>query len=413
MSRGRRSKFGGRSDSSRRHPRTAGSAKGAGPTSKAPRRNYARWRAVSLSLVYVAFAAHFTHWKVTGKTLAPLELNEVMYTLELGIITAGFIFMCLLILGTAIFGRFFCSWACHIIVLQDLCAWLLRKVGIRAKPIRSRLLLLVPPLTAFYMFLWPQFVRAWQSQALPTFRLASDAEGWASFVTNNFWRNLPNAPVIVLTFLVCGFAIVYFLGSRTFCTYICPYGAVFALADRFSPGRIRVNDSCQQCGTCTAACTSGIRVHEEVKLHGMIVNPACMKDLDCVSACPQQALSYGLAKPALWKSVRSGGRFGLRYDFSFFEEIVMAIVFVFVLFSFRGLYSRVPFLLSLTLGVIAGYATVVAVRLLVKPNVNFASLGVKTLGKLTGAGAAYIVGFLLLAIFVGFIGFYLAIINEY
>ena len=398
MSRGRRNKSGGRSNSSPRH---SGSTAGAAPTSEAPRPNYARWRAISLSLVYVAFAAHFIHWKVAGKTLAPLELNEVMYTLELGIITAGFIFMCLLVLGTAIFGRFFCSWACHIMVLQDLCAWLLRKVGIRAKPIRSRLLLWVPPLTAFYMFLWPQVVRVWQSQTLPTFRLASDADGWASFVTNDFWRNLPNAPVIVLTFLVCGFAIVYCLGSRTFCTYVCPYGAVFALADRFSPGRIRVNDSCQQCGTCTAACTSGIRVHEEVKLHGMIVNPACMKDLDCVSACPQQALSYGLAKPALWKSARSGGRFGLRYDFSFVEEIVMAIVFVFVLLSFRGLYSRVPFLLSLALGAIAGYAAVAATRLFVRPNVNFASLRLKALGKLTGAGAAYVVGFLVFAIFVG------------
>ena len=230
-----------------------------------PRRNFARWRAFSLSLVYVVFAAHIIHWKITGTTLAPLELNEVMYTLELGIITAGFLFMCFLVLGTLIFGRFFCSWACHIMVLQDLCAWLLRKVRIRAKPIRSRTLLWVPPLTAFYMFIWPQILRTWHSKAFPEFHLRTDAEGWASFATDNFWRNLPTAWIIVLTFLVCGFAIVYLLGSRTFCTYVCPYGAIFALADRFAPGRIRVNrEKCQQCGTCTAACTCGVRVHEEV-----------------------------------------------------------------------------------------------------------------------------------------------------
>ncbi len=112
-----------------------------------PRRNFARWRALSLSLVYVVFAVHIVHWKITGETLAPLELNEVMYTLELGIITAGVLFMCFLVVGSLIFGRFFCSWACHIMVLQDLCAWILRRLGIRQKPIRSRLLLLVPPLT--------------------------------------------------------------------------------------------------------------------------------------------------------------------------------------------------------------------------------------------------------------------------
>ena len=197
-----------------------------------PRRPYARWRAVSLSLVYLIFAAHIIHWKITGQTLAPLELNEVMYTLELGIVTAGFLFMCLLALGTMVFGRFFCSWACHIMVLQDLCAWILKKMGIRRKPIRSRLLLLVPPLTAAYMFVWPQIVRAWHSGAFPEFHWATDRDGWASLVTANFWRNLPGPAVIVLTFVVCGFAIVFLLGSRTFCTYVCPYGAIFALALR-------------------------------------------------------------------------------------------------------------------------------------------------------------------------------------
>ena len=375
---------------------------GPGSGEPRPRRNFAKWRAFSLSLVYLVFAAHIIHWKLTGKTLAPLELNEVMYTLELGIITAGFLFMCALVLGTLIFGRFFCSWACHIMVLQDLCAWILRKLGIRQKPIRSRLLLLVPPLTAAYMFLWPQIVRAWQSHAIPTFHMASDADGWASFVTNNFWRNLPSAPVIILTFLVCGFAIVYLLGSRTFCTYVCPYGAVFALADRFSPGRIRVSDACEQCGRCTAECTSGIRVHEEVKQHGMIVNPACLKDLDCVAVCPQNALSYGIAKPALFKSHASGGRFGRTpYDFSLLEELVMAVVFIVVLLSFRGLYSRVPFLLSLALGGIIGYFTITALRLAKRPNVTLAALPLRKLGRLTGKGVAFTGAFALLAVFVG------------
>jgi tetratricopeptide (TPR) repeat protein len=313
--------------------------------------------------VYVVFGLHILHWKRTGRSLAPLELNEVMYTLELGIITAGFLFMCFLALGTLVFGRFFCSWACHIMVLQDLCSWLLGKLGLRHKPIRSRLLLLVPPLTAFYMFIWPQVVRAWQSRALPTFHWASDAEGWASLVTSNFWRNLPSAPIIALTFLTCGFVIVYLLGTRTFCNYVCPYGAIFALADRFSPLRIRVNDSCRQCGTCTQACTSGIRVHEEVKQHGLVVNPACLKDLDCVGSCPQHALRVAVARPALFKSWRTG-RFGtLPYDFSFGEELVLAVVFLFGLLTFRGLYSRIPFLLALALAAVLAYLTVVALRL--------------------------------------------------
>ncbi|MFQ5424391.1 MAG: tetratricopeptide repeat protein [Phycisphaerae bacterium] len=367
-----------------------------------PRRNFGRWRALTLSLVYLAFAAHIIHWKLSGKTLAPLELNEVMYTLELGIITAGFLFMCFLVLGTSIFGRFFCSWACHILVLQDFCAWLLSKLGIRRKPIRSRLLLLVPVFTALYMFIWPQFVRAWRSRAIPEFHFQTDAEGWASFLTNNFWRNLPSAPIIIVTFMVCGFLIVYLLGSRTFCTYVCPYGAVFALADRFAIGRIRSNDKCEQCGTCTAACTSGIRVHDELRLHGTVVNPACMKDLDCVSACPHDALHYGFTAPALFKSFKSGGRFGrLPYDFTWGEDALMGVMFLIGLLTFRGLYGRVPFLLSLAVGGILGYLAVLTVRLWTRSDVVLALRGLKHGGQWTHAGRVYVAGVALLAVFIG------------
>lgn len=364
-----------------------------------PRRNYARWRAISLSLVYLVFAAHIIHWKITGRTLAPLELNEVMYTLELGIITAGFIFMAALVVGTLFFGRFFCSWACHIMVLQDACSWLLQKLRIRPKQVRSRLLLIVPPLTALYMFVWPQIVRMWRGGAIPTFHFATDADGWASLATTNFWRNLPGPWVIVITFFVCGFAIVYVLGSRSFCTYVCPYGAVFAFADRFSPGRIRVNDSCEQCGRCTGVCSSGIRVHEEIHQHGIIVNPACLKDLDCVSVCPQQALSYGIAKPAFFSSRTSGGRFGLPYDFTLSEELFGAVVFLFTTLSFRGLYGRVPFLLSLALAAIATYVAITSVRLTTHTHVSMAALKLKLGGKFTFSGTLFVPVAFLFAMF--------------
>ena len=372
--------------------------KKAGPRT---RRRYARWRALSLSLVYVVFAIHIIHWKLTGQTLAPLELNEVMYTLELGIITAGFLFMCLLVLGTLIFGRFFCSWACHIMVLQELCAWCLRRIGILAKPIRSRFLLWVPPLTACYMFLWPQVVRAWESRAFPTFHMATDRDGWASLVTNNFWRNLPGPWIIALTFLVCGILMIYLLGSRTFCTYVCPYGAVFSLADRFSPGKILVRDNCKQCGLCTATCTSGIRVHEETAKHGRVVNPACLKCLDCVSVCPQGALHYGMAKPAFFSSKRSGGRFGLPYDFTLAEEVLAALVFITVVLSFRGLYSQIPFLLSLAMGVMIAYAVILLVRLATRQDVRLSLWTLRGEGGLSRAGRGYVWAMALLLIFVG------------
>ena len=98
-----------------------------------------RWRALVLVIVHVAIVLHITHYYLNGKTLSPVEPSEAMYTLEGGHINAGVIFFFLAIVGTAIFGRFFCGWGCHIVALQDLCSYLLRKIGIRPKPLRSRL----------------------------------------------------------------------------------------------------------------------------------------------------------------------------------------------------------------------------------------------------------------------------------
>ncbi|MBI4716999.1 MAG: tetratricopeptide repeat protein [Planctomycetes bacterium] len=387
-------------------PAIATSTRAAPAAAPPRRRNYPRWRAVSLSLVYVVFALHILHWKLTGKTLAPLELNEVMYTLELGIVTAGFLFMCLLVVAAGLFGRFFCSWACHIIVLQDFCAWLLRRLGLRARPLRSRVLLWVPPLTAAYMFLWPQIVRAWRDKAFPTFHVATDRDGWASFVTDNFWRNLPGPGVIAITFLVCGFLIVYLLGTRSFCRYVCPYGAIFGLADRVAPGRIRLTGTCQKCGTCTANCTSGIRVHEEIARHGKVVSAACLKDLDCVSVCPHGALSYGFARSALVQAASDDDRAAPASDFTAWEEVFLGGVFVAVLLSFRGLYGQVPFLLSLALGVVIGYLLVLGLRLVARPTVQTVGLlRLKEQGRLTVAGGAFAVLALFLAAFVAHSGF--------
>jgi len=367
---------------------------------KLPRSRYARWRAATLILVYVLMVVHVVHWTLAGRTLAPLELNEVMYTLELGIVTAGFIFMAAAVLASAVFGRFFCSWGCHIMALQDLCAWLLGKLGIRPKAVRSRALLWVPVVAILYMFVWPQVRRIWEGRPTPSWRVAGDAEGWASFVTTDFWRNLPGPGIILLTFLICGFATVYFLGSRGFCAYGCPYGVIFGLVDRIAPGKIRARSGCHDCGICTAVCGSHVRVHEEIARYGMIVNPACMKDLDCVSACPDQGLYYGFGRPSLARVARGSQTVKKPYDFTWWEELVMALVVVAILAVFRGLYDLVPFLMSLGLAVISAYLVIVLLRLAYRPGVRLNRWQMKIAGRLTRPGYAY-AG--LMAVFVVFV----------
>src|SRR5262245_48138809 len=47
-------------------------------------------RAAVLIGVHLLILAHVVHWKVTGRTLSPVEPSEAMYTLNQGYVNAGF-----------------------------------------------------------------------------------------------------------------------------------------------------------------------------------------------------------------------------------------------------------------------------------------------------------------------------------
>lgn len=386
-----------------------------------------RWRALSLIIVHLLIIGHVLHWWMTGRTLSPVEPSEAMYTLNDGHLNAGFIFFALALLVTLIGGRFVCGWACHIVAYQDLCAWLLKKIGIHPKPFRARLLVLAPLALALYMFVWPTAYRWYVGASLP--------ELSNHLLTTEFWKTFPGPAIAVLTVAVCGFAIVYFLGSKGFCTYACPYGGFFAVADRVAPGRIRVTDDCEHCGHCTAVCTSNVRVHEEVAKFGMVVDPGCMKCMDCISVCPNDALYFGFTpiqsvdrerhdsvkarrhegtKARRNQSVdrerhanQSRDRQGAdplspttrHFDFTLREELLFALIGLAALLAFRGLYGQIPLLLAMGMAAMTGWVFIKFLHLLRNANVRFQNLSLKRGGRLSRTGCGFLVGALLLCAF--------------
>ncbi|MFB3138500.1 MAG: 4Fe-4S binding protein, partial [Phycisphaerales bacterium] len=116
-------------------------------------------RAIVLAVIQVLIIAHVIQWYITGRTTTPIEPSEAMEFGKQGVINAGLIFFVLALLSTLVFGRWFCGWGCHLVMLQDLCGWIMKKFGVRPKPFRSRLLLYVPLILALYMFVWPAFYR--------------------------------------------------------------------------------------------------------------------------------------------------------------------------------------------------------------------------------------------------------------
>ncbi len=373
-----------------------------GHPTKIARSRVGRWRAIVLVGVHVVFALHIGLWLLYGLTLSPIEPSETMYALEQGLVNAGFIFFILAIASTLIFGRFFCGWGCHIVALQDACSWFMTRLGVRPKPFRSRLLVYVPLALALYMFVWPTFKREvvaplagperWEYLR----RYLGDTAPFPGFTDHlfvtGFWDTF--APwYIAIPFLgICGFATVYFLGSKAFCTYGCPYGGFFAPADAVAPGRIRVTDACQGCGHCTAICSSNVRVHEEVRDYGMVVDPGCMKCLDCVSVCPNDALYFGfgaprvLARPCDDEARARRKRWKPNYDLTRVQELLVAVLFLAVLIGYRGMFNSVPLLMAVGIAGIGAFSGWKLLSLVRTPNVRLQSLQLKHRGRLKPAG---------------------------
>lgn len=385
-------------------PVLAGYEQSARRTRIRPSRN-GRRRAVVLGTVQFLMLLHIAVWLAgrefgwwSATTLTPIEPSEAMQTLELGLVNAGFIFFALTLVSTVIFGRWFCGWACHVVLLQDLCGWLMKKVGVTPRPFRSRTLIWVPLLLALYMFVWPTFKRLALLPILDRFWPAAKVwftspPPWRGFqnhlMTDDFWATFPILMAIP-TLFICGFAAVYFLGSKGFCTYGCPYGGFFAPLDELSPARIRVTDACEGCGHCTAVCTSNVRVHEEVREYGMVVDTGCMKCLDCVSVCPNDALYFGFGAPAVMKGEAKNRRPKKHYDLGLGEDIALAAVFLLALLSIRGMYlgEPVPLLMAIGSAGIVSFLLFKLWRMLQRSQslVRIQSLNLKWRGRLTPTG---------------------------
>jgi tetratricopeptide (TPR) repeat protein/NAD-dependent dihydropyrimidine dehydrogenase PreA subunit len=354
------------------------------------------WRALSLATVHLLILAHIVQWLVTGTTINPVEPSESMETIRTGGVNAGFIFFGVALLITLVAGRFVCGWGCHFIAYQDLSTYVLKKLGIRPRPLRSRLLALVPLGLAGYMFIWPMAYRwwtAWRGETGTDFF----PEWRANFYTEHFWETFPGWVFAILTFGIAGFAIVYFLGSKGFCTYACPYGGFFRPADRVAPLRVRVNRNCDHSGVCTTVCSSNVSIAEEVARYGMVVDPNCMKCGDCLQACPNQALSWSLGVPSLLTRRRSTGTpspppppaesgEATPAPLPWREELFLLAAFLFFLFSWRGLYDGFPLLMSAGMSAILAYLALTVARLLYRPTVTLQRTPLKSERGLTPRG---------------------------
>ncbi|MBT7658095.1 MAG: tetratricopeptide repeat protein, partial [Phycisphaerae bacterium] len=118
-----------------------------------------------------------------------------------------------------------------------------------------------------------------------------------------------------------------------------------------------------------------------------------MKIMDCVDACPNDALSIGVGPIALGKRTKKK-----KYDLGIAEEICIAIAFLIGFFAFRSLYAVIPMLMAVGVSLVTTWVLWKAWRLLRDANAHFHGKQLKLHGKVSGKGILFLVFALVVAL---------------
>ena len=189
-------------------------------------------------------------------------------------------------------GRFICGWLCLFGLIQELLYKIpTPKLRIPAKLDRPLRYLKYAVLAVLVVGL-PLFYRSDYGAGVPFFcKLlcpVGTLEGGVPLVLLNSvlrptlgW--LFRWKLLILIFCILSSIFIY----RPFCKYLCPLGAFYALFQRVSLIRLRVDAAaCTGCGACARACPM------QVDPAGTPNSTECIRCGECVRACPAHALTF-------------------------------------------------------------------------------------------------------------------------
>lgn len=117
--------------------------------------------------------------------------------------------------------------------------------------------------------------------------------GLPTHMTETYWDAVINK--LWILWIICPFTIALPLvvilglskGGRTWCNYLCPWGAIAAT---FSREQLVVEDDCTDCKACIEVCPQP-EVISPVLGTGGVVDKNCLLCLRCVDTCPADAIT--------------------------------------------------------------------------------------------------------------------------
>ena len=255
-------------------------------------------------------------------------------------LTKVFLLSLITLAATLLFGRVFCGWVCPLGTLHAIASWFRRRSKARSLEVRSpwqraKYLLLVAlvimaafgchwigifdPLSTFYRSIvtagWPATQYAveeastavYQSDPhLGGFHLTSITEPVYKFFRDRLFQQADRQTFLGGTLLgafLLAILLLNLVRPRFWCRYICPLGAMLGLFSQRPALVLRKRaESCTNCGRCASACPAAAQPHLAEAASGEGWLPTeCVACWNCVAACNQGGLSFGLGPPLLGK----------------------------------------------------------------------------------------------------------------
>lgn len=192
-----------------------------------------------------------------------------------GIICGSFFMFILLFIGSLIFGRAFCSWACPIGAAQEMISPLKKKFAIKGNIIK--------------WLIWAPWI-------ISIIVVAVSQGGYKEidliyrtnhgFSLGSIYTSIAYMSVLALI-LILNFTV----GKRSYCRHICWIAPFMILGRRIqnllktpSLKLVKTDNACIDCNRCTKNCLMGLDIENMVKTNEM-ENSECILCGNCADVC--------------------------------------------------------------------------------------------------------------------------------
>ena len=186
-------------------------------------------------------------------------------------------------------GRAFCGWACPFGLMQDMADKVNKRKLKISRPIHQKATMVkFVGVAVIVLAAW------WASDVLfckicPAGTLEASIPYYIQngLTVTAFFIGKISLFIVILASI--------FLISRSWCRYLCPFGAILAPFNKTSLVHVEVDsEKCTDCGVCKSACPMNIEVTKDRK------SLECIKCGKCIDSCPSDALYFKIM-PSLKK----------------------------------------------------------------------------------------------------------------